>query len=82
MDFSLKPCLRFCSSAPVDVMVPHADPVPEEEQKSMEPWAGEPTTIEALLACYNVECKIPGRVSGTTLYLVSAANRNTGKMDS
>ena len=81
MDVSLKSCLRFCSSAPVDVMVPYAE-VPEEEPKSMEPWAGEPTTIEALLACYNVECKIPGRVSGTTLYLVSAANRNTGKMDS
>ena len=84
MDFSVKPCLRFASSAPVDALVPHShvDPTPAEEQKSMEPWAGEPTSIEALLASYNVECKIPGRVSGTTLYLVSAANRNTGKMDS
>lgn len=32
----------------MDVIVPHADPVPEEEQKSMEPWPNEPTTIEAL----------------------------------
>ena len=44
------------------------------------PWVGEPETIDQLTNIYNVEAKVPGRVPGTTLFLVPAANR-AGKTD-
>jgi len=44
-------------------------------------WPGELNTIDAIMNTYNVESKTTGRWPGTTLMLVNAKNRTTGKID-
>ena len=44
-------------------------------------WPGEPNTVDGVMNTYNVECKTTGRWPGTTLMLVNAKNRTTGKID-
>ena len=49
---------------------------PETPIAPMEPWKGEPATIDALLDTHILENKVAGRTPGTTLYLVSAKRRD------
>ena len=39
-------------------------------------WENEPATIDALLDAYNIEAKVPGKIPGTTLFLVGGRGRN------
>ena len=68
------PNLRFdkavMKQAIVMMPTPKKDPAPE-----LPPWTGEPTDVDSLVSAYHVEAKIPGRVAGTTLFLVQAKNR-------
>ena len=51
-------------------------PAAVEKTPQLEPWVGEPETIDKLVDAYNVEAKIPGRTPGTTLFVVSAIKRD------
>ena len=44
-------------------------------------WDGEPTEIASLLETYQVEAKIPGRLAGTTLYVMDVKNRVSNKSE-
>ena len=51
-------------------------PSPVVKTPELEPWVGEPETIDKLVDVYNVEAKVPGRTPGTTLFVVSSIKRD------
>lgn len=50
----------------------------EQDPASMEPepWVKEPKDLTAMTDEYIIETKIPGRVPGTSLYVVQSRKRN------
>ena len=54
--------------------------VPAEEQdmvsKEPEPWVNEPKDLTTMTDEYIIETKMPGRVPGTSLYVVQSRKRN------
>ena len=51
-------------------------PMEIEEEESVGAWVTEPTTLPGMLDKYIVENKMPGRVPGTTLFLVQSKARD------
>ena len=69
--------LRFGVGAePQPVLAPEAEAVPEV----VEPWTGEPETIQQLQEAYVIEGKMAGRCSGLTMFLTMAKRRD-GSLD-
>ena len=50
--------------------------VEQEESKPIEPWTGEPESLNELVDKYVIENKFSGRIPGTTLYLVQCRARD------
>ena len=50
--------------------------VEQEDSKSIEPWTGEPESLDELQDRYVIENKFSGRTAGTTLYLVQCRGRD------
>ena len=48
----------------------------EDAKKVIEPWTNEPETLDELLDKYIVEAKFPGRVPGSTMFLVQSKARD------
>lgn len=70
-------CLRFDTNYRGPAAPPAA--AKPQEEKSLPPWV-EPTTLESLLDKYNIEAKVPGRLAGTTWYVVQSKDRS-GKVE-
>lgn len=51
-------------------------PMEIEQEESVGAWVAEPTTLPGMLEKYIVENKMPGRVPGTTLFIVQAKARD------
>ena len=72
---------RTTDAGSIDGALVVADAEEAPDAGDFEPWTSEPTNLNQLMDRYNLESKLTGRESGTSLYIVNATSRDGQKRD-